>query len=107
MKKTVINNTTITVVLQNAEELSADQCLNGVFSLDADKKEVRFEEAIRKGRAPRNPKLFDGDFISLVRMQNGKYQCHLKTFDPCASGDCKELAFKIYAEMINAFKRFE
>lgn len=107
MKKTVINNTTITVVLQNAEELSSEQCLNGVISVDPDKKEARFEEVIRKGRPPRNPKLFDGDYISLVRMQNGKYQCHLKTFDPCGTGDAKELAFKVYSEMINAFKRFD
>lgn len=82
------------------------QSYNGVLTRDAEDHFV-FEESIRKGRGPRNPKLFDGDYISLVRMQNGKYQCHLKTFDPCGSGDAKELAFKVYSEMINAFKRFD
>lgn len=79
---------------------------NGILTRNAEDYYV-FEETVRKGRAPRNPKLFDGDYISLVRMQNGKYQCHFKTFDPCDSDDAKELAFKVYAEMINAFKRFE
>ncbi len=107
MKKKIIKNTTLTVVLQNTVEFSENQCLVGVFSLDTTKKEALFEEEIRKGRAPRNPKLYDGKFISLVRMQNGKYQCHLKTFNPCSSGDAKALATEIYHEMINAFQRFE
>lgn len=92
--------------MQNEVLLVVGQSYNGILTRDAEDHFI-FEEAIRKGRAPRNPKLFDGDYISLVRMQNGKYQCHLKTFDPCGSGDAKELAFKVYSEMINAFKRFE
>lgn len=105
MKKTVYTAIELSCILQQDSEISTDKCLNGVIS--PTEKGFRFEEAIRKGRAPRNPKLFDGDYISLVRMQNGKYQCHLKTFDPCGSGNAKELAFKVYSEMINAFKRFE
>ena len=93
-------------LMQNDALLVEGQSYNGILTRDAEDHYV-FEEAIRKGRTPRNPKLFDGDYISLVRMQNGKYQCHLKTFDPCGSGDAKELAFKVYSEMINAFKRFD
>lgn len=106
MKKTVINNTTITVVLQNAED-SSEQCLNGVISVDPDKKEARFEEVIRKGRPPRNPKLYDGKFISVVRMQNGKYQCHLKTFNPSKDLDRNELAFAVYSELLSAFNNID
>lgn len=93
-------------LMQNDALLVEGQSYNGILTRDAEDHYV-FEEAIRKGRTPRNPKLFDGDYISLVRMQNGKYQCHLKTFDPCGSGDAKELAFKVYSEMISAFKRFD
>lgn len=106
MKKNTNLCVDLKTVMQNDVLLVEGQSYSGILTRDAED-HFSFEEAVRKGRSPRNPKLFDGDFISLVRMQNGKYQCHLKTFDPCASGDCKELAFKIYAEMINAFKRFE
>lgn len=107
MKKTIINNTTVTVVLQHAGELPANQCFNGVLSLDADRNEVLFEETIRKRRPARNPKLFDGRYISLVRMQNGRYRCYLKALDLCGSGNAKELAFQVYGELISAFTRFE
>ena len=107
MKKTIINNTTVTVVLKHAGELPANQCINGVLSLDADRNEVLFEETIRKRRPARNPKLFDGRYISLVRMQNGKYKCHMKSFDPSKSAGSYELATKVFAELVTAFKRFE
>ncbi|MCQ2246768.1 MAG: hypothetical protein MJZ69_08295 [Bacteroidaceae bacterium] len=92
--------------MQKDALLVEGQSYNGILTRDAEDQYI-FEETIRKGRAPRNPKLFDGDYISLVRMQNGKYQCHLKTFDPCGSGDANKLAFKVYSEMIHAFKRFD
>lgn len=92
--------------MQNDALLVEGQSYNGILTRDVEDHYI-FEETVRKGRPPRNPKLFDGDYISLVRMRNGKYQCHLKTFDPCGSGDAKELAFKVYSEMIDAFKRFE
>lgn len=106
MKKNTNLCVDLKTVMQHDVLLVEGHCYNGILTRDAED-HYCFEETIRKGRPPRNPKLFDGDFISLVRMQNGKYQCHLKTFDPSASGDCKELAFKVYAEMINAFKRFD
>lgn len=105
MKKTTYTAIELSCILQQDSEISSDKCLTGVIS--PTEKGFRFEEAVRKGRPKRNPKLFDGNYCSLVHMQNGKYQCHLKTFDPCGSGDAKELAFKVYSEMINAFKRFE
>lgn len=101
MKKKVYNNATINMVLQQETEVSTENCPKGIISKD-ENGDFRFEEEIRKGRAPRNPKLFDGNFISMVRMQNGKYQCHLKTFNPTKDLDRQELAFKVYSELLNA-----
>lgn len=86
--------------LQQDVEITPDKCLNGVITKT--EKGFKFEEEIRKGRPPRNPKLYDGKFISMVKMQNGKYQCHLKTFNPSADMDRNELAFKVYSELLNA-----
>lgn len=96
-KKTYIS-TNLACVLQHSEEITNDQCLNGVISKTSDG--FRFEEAIRKGRPPRNPKLYDGKFISMVKMQNGRYQCHLKTMDE--HFDRKNFAFAVYSELTAA-----
>ena len=102
MKKNTNLCVDLKTVMQNDVLLVEGQCYTGVLTRDS-KDHFLFEEAVRKGRAPRNPKLFDGKFISMVRMQNGRYQCHLKTFNPSKHLDRKELAFKVYSELLNAF----
>lgn len=98
MNKKTYTSTNLACVLQHSEEITNDQCLNGVISKTSDG--FRFEEAIRKGRPPRNSKLFDGKFISMVKMQNGRYQCHLKTMDE--NFDHKNFAFSVYCELNSA-----
>ena len=98
MNKKTYTSTNLACVLQHSEEITNDQCLNGVISKTSDG--FRFEEAIRKGRPPRNPKLYDGKFISMVKMQNGRYQCHLKTMDE--HFDRKNRAFAVYSELTAA-----
>lgn len=98
MNKKTYTSTNLACVLQHSEEITNDQCLNGVISKTSDG--FRFEEAIRKGRPPRNPKLYDGKFISMVKMQNGRYQCHLKTMDE--HFDRKNFAFAVYSELTAA-----
>lgn len=103
MQKKTYSNTTLTCTLQNSDELQESQCLTGVISKTHDG--FRFEEAIRKGRPPRNPKLYDGLYISMVRMQNGRYQCHLKTMDK--GFDKQTFAEGVYQEIVNALKIIE
>lgn len=98
MNKKTYTSTNLACVLQHSEEITNDQCLNGVISKTSDG--FRFEEAIRKGRPPRNPKLYDGKFISMVKMQNGRYQCHLKTMGE--HFDRKNFAFAVYSELTAA-----
>ena len=98
MNKKTYTSTNLACLLQHSEEITNDQCLNGVISKTSDG--FRFEEAIRKGRPPRNPKLYDGKFISMVKMQNGRYQCHLKTMDE--HFDRKNFAFAVYSELTAA-----
>ena len=98
MDKKTYTSTNLACVLQHSEEITNDQCLNGVISKTSDG--FRFEEAIRKGRPPRNPKLYDGKFISMVKMQNGRYQCHLKTMGE--HFDRKNFAFAVYSELTAA-----
>ena len=88
-------------VYQQVQDINENQCLNGIISRQGDGK-FRFEETIRKGRAPRNPKLYDGTYISMVRMANGKYQFHMKTLT--ADFNRESLPFDIYGEMMAALQ---
>ena len=100
MNKITFSNTTLTCTFQKSDELLESQCLIGVFSKTP--KGFRFEEALRKSRPPRNPKLSDGKFISMVTMQNGRHQGHLKTTDKrCHKHTGAE---GVYQDSVNALK---
>lgn len=101
MQKKTYMSTNLSCTLQQDSEISHEKCLTGVISKTDDG--FRFEEAVRKGSPKRNPKLFDGKFCSLVHMQNGKYQIHMKTIDASGISDRQDLAFRVYSELLNAF----
>ena len=101
MQKRIYTAIDLACTLQQDSEITTDKCLNGVISRSD--KGFRFEEAVRKGRPKRNPKLYDGNFISLVHMANGRYQCHMKTINASGNFDRQELAFKVYSELLTAF----
>ncbi len=101
MQKKTYNDIQLNCVFQNVTELTDSVCLTGVISRDKDG--FRFEEEIKKGRPPRNPKLYDGQYVSLVRMVNGKYQMHMKTLNASVIDDRRDLAFRVYSELLTAF----
>lgn len=102
MKKLTFNNVTIDIMTQKKEELTLPKCLTGVLTVSH--KGVKFEEAVRRARTKPNVKLYDGDYCSLVHMQNGKYQVHMKHIDASDITDRNQLAFNIYYELLEAFK---
>ena len=101
MQKKTYNDVQLNCVFQQVSELTDSVCLTGVISRNEGG--FRFEEEIKKGRCPRNPKLFDGQYCSLVHMQNGKYQIHMKTINASAITDRNQLAFNVYSELLTAF----
>lgn len=103
MKKVTYTATTLNVVLQEETEISSNNCPKGIISKEANGV-FRFEEEIRKGRAPRNPKLHDGKYLSMVRMQNGKYQFHMKTLNAGTDTDVNEVAREVAKEIRQGFK---
>ena len=90
--------------MQEVTLLEVDKCYRGVLSRTSDDQYL-FEEAVTSGRTDhRNPKLYHGRYVSLVHMQNGKYQVHMRTIDATASLDRKDLAFQVYSELLEAFE---
>ena len=103
MIKNSNTNVDLKTVMQNDALLVEGQCYSGVLTRDSEDHYV-FEESVNKGgRCPRNPKLFDGQYCSLVHMQNGKYQIHMKTINASAISDRNQLAFNVYSELLTAF----
>ncbi len=90
-----------TVMLKDALPQKG-KCYTGVLSR-IDEEHYRFEESIRRTRAARNPKLYDGDYISMTRRTNGKYQLYLKAMEPTTI-DPTKYAFDVYGEIIAALK---
>lgn len=102
MTNIIINNTNLTCTLQQDNEISQNKCYTGIFSKRGNL--LKFEEAIRKGRAPRNPKLFDGKYITLVRKTNGKYQIHAKALRLETDFNPSAIAFGYFQEVSSALK---
>ena len=103
MKKNVNLCIDLKTILQEDTLLNPGQCYRGVLSR-TDDDQYLFEEAVRSGKKDRrNPKLFKGNYVSLVHMQNGKYQVHMRTIDASSALDRKELAFQVYSELLEAF----
>jgi len=102
----MVKNTNLCVdlktVMQQDVILKKGVPYNGVLSRNSDDHYL-FEEAVRSTRPKRNPKLFDGEFCSLVHMQNGKYQIHMKTISASDVTDINEFTSRICNELINAF----
>ena len=101
----MVKNTNLCIdlktVMQNDSILVKGHCYNGILTRDSET-HYRFEETIRKGRRPRNPKLFDGKHISMVRKSNGKYQIHMKAMGEKL--DREKFALEIYSEVVSALK---
>lgn len=101
MQKKTYNDVQLNCVFQHVTDLPESTCLPGIISRHEDG--FRFEESCARRGCQRNPKLFDGQYCSLVHMQNGKYQIHMKTINASAISDRREFALNVYNELITAF----
>ena len=103
MYKQTISNISLQLVMQQQEVTPSVKSHVGVLSRLQDG--FRFEEAVKQKRPRRNPKLYEGQYVSLVHRHDGKYACSLK----CIRGNDKDfdhhtLAFRIYLELIDALQ---
>ncbi|MCQ2269116.1 MAG: hypothetical protein MJZ83_09630 [Bacteroidaceae bacterium] len=104
MKKNLNLCVDLKTILQEDDLLTEGQCYRGCLTRNADDLFLFEEETHTNGhRHRRNPKLYEGRYVSLVHMQNGKYQVHMRTIDATSCEDRKDLAFKVYNELIHAF----
>lgn len=90
-------------VMQNDTQLSKGKCYNGILSRTGSDTYL-FEEAVHTNtHGHRNPKLYDGKYLSMVRRQDGRYQCYLRQMPDLTQTNCHAYAFGIYEELVKAF----
>lgn len=104
MAKKVFSNTTLACSLQDGSVISDNKCLHGLLSPTKDG--FRFEEEVKKSKPhTRNPKIYDGSLISLVRKEDNTIQFSFKTtkedFTP------EDFAFKVYQEVSSAIQKIQ
>ena len=103
MYRQIISNTQLQLVMQQFEVFNQNMCLPGVLSKNPDG--YKFEQAKKQKRPRRNPKLYEGDYVSLVHRCDGKYACTLKYIrDQEKNFDHHTVAFRIYLELIDALQ---
>ena len=103
MYKQFFRNTMLQLVMQQTEVFNQQMSLAGVLSKDGEG--FRFEQAVKCKRPRRNPKLYEGQYVSLVHRSDGKYACTLKCIHPHDKEfDHHTVAFRIYLELIDALQ---
>ena len=103
MYKQTINNISLQLVMQQPAVADTQKNHTGVLSMNPDG--FRFEEAVKQKRPRRNPKLYEGDYVSLVHRSDGKYACTLKYIrDQEKNFDHHTVSFRIYLELIDALQ---
>ena len=106
MNKKSYSNVMLTIRLQQNEP-EGWHSYRGVFTLTGENKFLFEEAAYRQQSVVRNPKLFVGEYISLVHKQNGRYQVHCRTINPSQGLDVSDLAFKVYSELLTALRQID
>ena len=103
MYKKIFSNVSLQVVMQQQEVAELPMSHTGVLSKNGEG--FRFEEAVKQKRPRRNPKLYEGQYVSLVHRSDGKYACTLKHIaTPDEDFDHHNVAFRIYLELIDALQ---
>ena len=104
MYKQTINNISLQLVMQQPQVvINPSMSHAGVLSMNQDG--YIFEEAVKCSRPKRNPKLYQGQYVSLVHRCDGKYACTLKYIrDQEKNFDHHNMAFRIYLELIDALQ---
>lgn len=103
MKKNTNLCVDLKTVMQEVALLIIGQSYNGVLTRK-DEDRYLFEEEVKRqnGSHYRNPKLFDGKYVSLTRLQNGRYQLHSRTIEANSDIDRQQLALNIFGEIVEA-----
>ena len=99
MKKKIFKGIDLTCQLQ--ERTNENAICKGVLTMKPSQGKFRFEEAIRFGSIMLNPKLYEGEYVSLVHRKDGRYQIHVRTFEAVTDQKLVELLVERISNEVN------
>lgn len=92
--------------LMQESALTKEDCRKGVLTL-IDGTNYRFEELAAERPRSRRPKVYEGRFVSLVRLGNGGYRIYLRAKDNAEELRSSQFAFWVYMELNEVFQYME
>lgn len=108
MNKISYSNISLDCFMQQTSEIDNRECHKGVISMDCNGK-FRFEEnAFHPQSWERNPHIFEGRYINMVRRKNGSLKFNFKNVNTDAPDfKASDYAFHVYSELNNALKNID
>lgn len=103
MNKSIYNNCTVNVILQQNGNLASQQCVTGIITQLADNK-LEFVQTVRRKRPAHCPKLFDGRYIVMIRTQTGHNRLYLKNICTNNPEEGTRAAVEVAREISEAIK---
>lgn len=124
MNKKVYQNINLTCVFQNTNPNFGNNGVNQQGSLNPNPSslnpqvisgmlspiangDVLFQETLPRKRVIRNSRLYEGQYVNVVRRKDGLYYPFLKAFNPKEIADKNDFAFRIYTEINEALNTID
>lgn len=105
MNKISFTHINLDCFMQQATEITNQECHEGVISKDVSG-QLRFEEKANQHHTwERNPHIFEGKYINIARKKDGQLKFNFKKVNTDAPGfEASEYAFHVYSELTNALQ---
>lgn len=97
------NNSSLVLHAQEGSCLEDGRCHPGILSFNPGKGYV-FEETLPRPAYVPNPRIFDGEHLSVARRRDGRIQPHLKTITVDESFDPSVYCALVYEELLTAMR---
>lgn len=103
MKEEVKKNADLVLHAQEMSCLEDGRCHPGILSFNPDNGYL-FQETLPRQTYEPNPRLYNGEHLSLVRRRDGRYQPHLKTVTVDESFDPNVYCTLVFEELLTAMR---
>lgn len=110
MSKKTVKGINLTCVFQNTNNFGTTNASNNNVAIpgmlsDLGKGEALFEETIPRKRVIRNNRLYEGEYLNVVRRKDGLYYPFLKAFNPETAKDKSAYVLKVCNELSEMFNK--
>lgn len=103
MKKTTVEGVMLTLINQDSTESENMVCKRGMIE-QTDKKRFVFSEEIPRKRTQPNPRIYDGNYLSMTCNKKGQYLVYVKGEVPKKREQRKDWSIGVYGDLSAAIE---